>query len=929
MSKNIYIPGIDAKDIYLANILSPEKGYDYRDQNGKINTRRFLCSLDYSLDQIKLREVYEKVCRRTDFSFNINRKSYSTQVINVTFKYSVCEFNQQGVNRYVKFGFSGRQLAFEDCVCLYNGELIGIQLDTPVIKPVPPEVLSPYYKYEDGVYKKAKTPKTLVKTSELRTRLYECGFIAGGIHYVRWKRSAGSSRVGKCLFINERLYRRIHKWEMCGLKIREGDTVDLAALESYISLTSSSIIDTLPVSPKQMLIIDDYESAFNENAVSVYEQNGKLQATPVEALIKNSIWDGQGLIDREAMGDYARFGMILLRNKFFKSCCFNCNLQEFFADHGITSVTQLNGYTQAESVGDIKVIVTKSSIKYLKFGSVEEWMQHIEPLFGVVKHDKPTHYFEGSMVQTHYQLLNTVQMNEQEVREFLKPTFDYVTLLKTNPAVLRNHIKYPSKDEFDITALSCKNDIIYKLLGLNERFTETKLYIEFQNELIRAYIKNIRLGHVLVNGNYSTMVGNPVEMLYSVIGQFDGTSKLGVGNIHTKRFEYGKQLLGSRSPHVSMSNIWLPVNVECPEIDRYFNFTKEIVAVNSIGESTLDKLSGCDFDSDTVLLTDNEHIISAARKWYGKFPVALNHVIAVKTKRAYTNRQKADLDIKTGNNLIGDIINLSQELNTRIWDGINAGGSFEDEFSIYLDVCKLNIMSCLEIDSAKKEFNISNSKELSALRKKYELLDDEGKQIKPNFFAAKDKGKGYYIPGKKNYKIHSTTMDYLQHCVNAFSYNLAKRHNRKSVIPLSSILATEGYNRDSASKYTVKRCISIIRGMLDNARMLYASALDSKDKYLIYNELRQDVIEYIGRIRFNPDTMVYFVKTIEGERYKKIYNTIFYTLFGYPNDKFYEVIVNSADAVHNLTLSEEGEIEIYGRKYTCIDTGLGESQLDS
>ena len=918
MSKSVYIAGLDAKDIHIANMLSPDRGYDYRDSNGRLNTRRFLCSLDYSLDQIKLREIYEKVCRRTDFSFRINRKWYCTQVINVTFKYSVCEFNQCGTNRFVKYGHNGRNLAFEDCVCLYNGELIGIQLDMPVANPISPDLLGRYFKFENGVYKKARSPKTLIKTSALRKQLYDNGFMAGGIHYVRWKRSAGSSRVGKCLFINERLYDRMHRWEMCGIHVKEGDTIDLAALESYISLTSSSIIDTLELEPKNILVIDDAESCFTEPqfSVSVFEKNGKLQAEKADCQIKNSIWDGQGFIDREAMGKYRDRGMILLRNKFFKSCCFNCNLQQFFADHGITEVSQLNGYTQAERVEDIKLVVTRSSIKYFKFGTLEQWLANLEFIYGIVKHEKPTHFFGGQMVQTHYQLLNTIQMTESDVWQFLKPTFDYVELLKTNPAVLRHHIKYPIVgDEVELSPLQTKNDVIWKLMGITDKFTETRLYNEFKNEIIRAYLKNVRLGHVLVNGNYSTMVGNPLEMLYAIIGQFDGQSMLGVGNIHTKCFEYGKTLIGSRSPHVSMSNVWLPRNVECEELDRYLNMTNEIVAVNSIGESTLDKLSGCDFDSDTVLLTDNEFLIKAAQKWYGKFPIALNNVAAVKTKRAYTNEQKAELDIKTGNNLIGDIINLSQELNTRIWDELNSGASFDEVFGIYLDVCKLNIMSCLEIDSAKKEFNISNSKELAELRRKYELLDDAGKKIKPNFFAAKDKGKGYYVPHKKNYKRHDTTMDYLEHCVNRFALQLSRKFNRKNYTLFSAILTLTEYDRNCASKYAVRRCVSIVRGMLDAIKSVYSSNLDNQDKFKLYSDMRQDCNEYIGRMKFNPDTMIYFLKTIEGERYKNIYNTIFYTLFGYPNTMFYEVVLNSANPIRNLISAEDGDIVLYGKRY--------------
>ena len=46
---------------------------------------------------------------------------------------------------------------------------------------------------------KGETDRKSLK--QLRTYFYENGFHLGGVHYVRYKRSSGSSRQGKCLFI--------------------------------------------------------------------------------------------------------------------------------------------------------------------------------------------------------------------------------------------------------------------------------------------------------------------------------------------------------------------------------------------------------------------------------------------------------------------------------------------------------------------------------------------------------------------------------------------------------------------------------------------------------------------------------------------------------------------------------------------------------
>ena len=630
---------MDAKDIYISNnyIDGSPCEYNLRDREGEINIKRFINTLDYSLDLIKLREVYEKAYRRTDFSFYRRGKEYTKRVINVTFKYSNKPYNRVYRGLYVKFGYNAANVDIDDCACVRKGVLIAIKVGEPVEHPLPQDVLGKWFYFDNGVYNVKDNMQPLNTVAELREELYENGFTCDGVKYVRYKRSSGSSRVGKCLFIDEKLYRRMHLWEMCGIKVRKGQEVDLAALESYISLTSSSIIDTLEVNAENILVIDDYDSKFRDKIIAVRENDGWLDAQPEEVEVANSIWDGQSLMDKSLFGKYADKGMVLMRNRFFKSCCFNCNLQEWFADNGITDVSQLNGFTLAKDIKDVKLVTTPNSIKYLKFGSLQDWLWMLEPLFGVVKYEKPTHFFDGRMVRTHYQLLNTLQMTCEEVDEFLQPSLKYLWMLKSDPVVLRYHINYPEEENWNEgVGLATKNDIVYKMLGINERFTNTRFYRDFRKDLTVSFSKELKCGHVLVEGNYSTMVGNPIEMLQQSIGKFDGTPVMQPETIHTIRFPFGKELLGSRSPHVTVGNILLTNNVEYPEITKYLNLTNEIVAVNSINENLLNRLSGSDFDSDTIMLTNNEKLIAAARRNYDKFLVPTGIVQAKKKKRRYT-----------------------------------------------------------------------------------------------------------------------------------------------------------------------------------------------------------------------------------------------------------------------------------------------------
>lgn len=232
------------------------------------------------------------------------------------------------------------------------------------------------------------------------------------------------------------------------------------------------------------------------------------------------------------------------------------------------------------------------------------------------------------------------------------------------------------------------------------------------------------------------------------------------------------------------------------------------------------------FDSDTSLVTDNLYLINAALKNEGKFLIAVPDVSSVKKKRRYTHDEQVDLDVKTSNNLIGDIINLSQELNTRIWDVLNRGGSYNDIEEIYKDVCILNIMSGIEIDKAKKEFNINNAKELRRLRDKYKIEGDDGRAIKPNFFKAKDIGKGYYDRKRKNYKKHLTTMDHVQTCINSYRAQREEIGKKQEYLPFSALLGN-GIDVHRRQYEKVTRVINAVTDMTNDVMFVHPKAFSS------------------------------------------------------------------------------------------------------
>jgi type IV secretory pathway protease TraF len=144
---------------------------------------------------------------------------------------------------------------------------------------VAPELLGTFFRYDEGAraYRVCRrgTDKdkgdTLIGTVEnrgaVRAYLYEHGFFIDDVHYVRYKRSAGSSREGQCLFIAEPLYEDMMAWSACGLDPEA--VTDRASWEAYISLTLSSIEKKIHIPKQSILLIRDRVSTFTDDVVSV------------------------------------------------------------------------------------------------------------------------------------------------------------------------------------------------------------------------------------------------------------------------------------------------------------------------------------------------------------------------------------------------------------------------------------------------------------------------------------------------------------------------------------------------------------------------------------------------------------------------------------------------------------------------------------
>ena len=848
MHKCYRILSVEAADIYKAETENGVAvGYKLPEKSSDACFRQFKVFLDNSLDSAALEKTYTRVCRKK-FSFaDKYGNAYTLAVVNVKFNY----------------------------IFKLEGE------------------------------------KT-VNLKALREYFYANGFCVNGVHYVRYKRSAGSSREGKCLFIDERLLRVMGKWSDCGLKPK----TDLASWESYKELSLSAIKGTIDIPLKGILFVPDYKSTFTEEVVSVEIKDGALCAEQKKAQITNDIWDGESLLDESLFaGDYADKHMLLLRNKFFKSCGFRTKLQKWFADkHIVLSDLKRRGFvTLADNIAQIVMVTTPDSLKYLKFAgglsekNIKQWAAHTDGSFGVVKWDQPTRFFHGEMVQSSYQLLNTLPLTEEEVRTLLQPSIEYIALLRKDTDFMRYHFsdafaREKDGDEVQQDGLAERADIIFTLLHNCPHFDETALYANFRDDVVRSLKERLKRGHILLNGTNATLFGNGAELLKYLSGE-EMIPELQPGQIRCERFADGTKLLCARSPHITMGNLYRAENVLGGGIWNYFDLGENIVCVNAIGENIQQRLNGCDYDSDTMLITDDALLVSAAGRYKDFFKVPVCNIQA----KAKTEQTLAELDHDTSVNKIGEIVNLSQKLNSILWDEIYKGADEREIRSVYEDICKLAVLSGLEIDKAKRTFeNVSASKELTALRKKYA-------RPSPRFFAEIDERKA------KQCAFYHTAMDYLYTQVKRIHFRKG-REQYGDYRPITSNLAYD-ISSGNATEYRHKdKIVQIIDESKTTINRLYQAirTADEQEREVFYaqiTDIKDERDKQVARWLTNENVLILVLRHYEKNSAADW--RIYAALINHPI--FSELLWELYDGTALQVVEDvNGEYTLYGRKFTKI-----------
>ena len=563
------------------------------------------------------------------------------------------------------------------------------------------------------------------------------------IHYKMLFRTSAKAKLGQVIFINDKLYDKAYDWLTIGLGNKmTNDNAKIVEMSAYAPLTTSTIVGTVHIPVEDILILKDQDSFFKTianivKAETYIDKKGKEKKKCIvvqeETEVKNTIWDGMGIIESDILPDWIN-GMALIRNHLFKMCGIRGYLQLFFKDWCKKNSHNYETYQVQDMFGnwhylkDIKMITTDNAIKWKKFidlmgGTLESaysyWCNRIHAdgdIWGIVKTDHTSKL--GKYQQLSYQMINTLPCSKEDVKKIAQTSIDYVELLKNN------------NDEFEKFLRKNANEInhyemLADLYNQNHEFGNCKWFRYEKSEIIKSYVRRLRKGKIFVEGDNLTVFGNPYALLlYAVSDDWENDHTLskedGCIQCFTNRFEDNEYLAAFRNPHNSPNNVCYMHNVYSEELQKYFKFSENIMAVNCIETDVQDRMNGEDFDSDFNLVTNHPTIVECAKRCYEEYPTIVNTLNESGITYNNTKSDYATMDNKfSGSQMgIGWSSNLAQLAMTYYWTELLKEEPDKKRLKELYDIfIILSVLAQVIIDGCKREYEIDGEEEIKRISK--------------------------------------------------------------------------------------------------------------------------------------------------------------------------------------------------------------------
>ena len=679
------------------------------------------------------------------------------------------------------------------------------------------------------------------------------------IHYKMLYRSAGKAKQGSCMFIREELYDIARDYLYMGVQLPEKNA-PIVEIGAYSSLVASTIIGKVKINPKNILVLEDVDSFFATNVISVEtDENKHCHAIFKENYqLKNTLFDGQALIDHSLFPEWGD-GYILLRQHMCKMAAFDCYLQQWFKDYygdNYEDAVIKDMWGNEHKVSDIELVTTNNAMKWLKISKeitynywCERTTQDNHNYFGIVKTAHQSKL--GDVQYQSYQMVNA--LNIDTLDNVLQCTKDYVYQLKNDRQTFLDYLKKNSNFSNDFEPLIA-------LVKQDPDFFQSEYFKQRKDRIIRTYITNAKMGRIINNGDNLTIVGSPYAMLLYAVGEnpeTDPTFKQEKGCIQcfTERFNDGEYLAEFRNPFNSRHNLGYLHNHYDWRFDKYFNIGRNCIAVNMVHTDFQDRNNGSDMDSDSIFTTNERNIVNHAKQCVVKYPTIVNNIPNEKNiyDSSLLSFAKIDNKLAASQANIGGSSNLAQICQSYSY-------SFPDKK--YKDyTCILAVLAQNAIDSAKKSSVVDLDVEIDLIRKDMDISSNGYPMFWKSIKKRNDKRNGLKLDKLTDKQIQKRNAMFNEKIIcpmnSLYNANISERTNNiTKTYPMEMFF--KEYKMDVGGKRSAKVKQLIDKYSLKLLSYNQENDLDdneNSDNYLLLRDDFDQLISDLRQIAFNKNTI--------------------------------------------------------------------------
>lgn len=341
-----------------------------------------------------------------------------------------------------------------------------------------------------------------------------------------------------------------------------------------------------------------------------------------------------------------------------------------------------------------------------------------------------TNKYGKPIQQMSYQHVNSLRADKESIKELAEWEINYINNAKNDIEVYKDLLKKEANfmNSNEMLADLCNTDFIH-----------TKMFKKQRSQTISKYVKKIKSGKVKIVSDNLVIIGNPYLMLLHAINKLDGElndknefildkdyedETLPISKDYiacsTKLFNDEEMVVTFRNPHTSSNNCGLSKNFYNDKIDTYFNFSKNIIAVNLVRTEFQNIHSDSDQDSDFVLCSNNSALVNIVKKSFRKDLVCVNAIPSKVNDYTLTNADMSKMDntLAQSKDIIGTVVNLGQLAMSEYYHTTNNGIDESDPKAVSrlerLEeiVIVMTILSGCAIDNAKRTYDIDMDAEI-------------------------------------------------------------------------------------------------------------------------------------------------------------------------------------------------------------------------